>query len=118
MKGSAEIAWALENEEEYNFTPLEPAMDMVTPSKADGMLTYQEKMTQKQYEIKYQQDLKTYTEKVETHNNNRERVAGLLWNRCKVVNSTVALGRTRWLLSRSCKKHSYNTINDSKAICW
>ena len=57
-------------------------MDMITPEAKDGELTYQEKMTQKQYEIKYQQDLKTYSEKVDTYNNNHERVAGLLWNRC------------------------------------
>ena len=39
-------------------------------------------MTQKQYEMDYSQDLKMYTDKVETYINNRERVAGLLWNRC------------------------------------
>ena len=27
-KGGAEIAWALENEEDYDLTPLEPAMDI------------------------------------------------------------------------------------------
>ena len=71
-KGGAEIAWALENEEDQDFTPLEPAMMViVTPSNKDGTtLTYQEQMTQKQYEINYQQDLKTYTEKVEMYNNN------------------------------------------------
>ena len=72
----------MENEEDYDFTPLEPAMNIQLPQSDDGTLTYQELMTQKQYEIKYQQDLKIYSEKLETYHNNRERVAGLLWNRC------------------------------------
>ena len=40
---------------------------MITPNAQSGELTYQEKMTQKQYEFKYQQDLKTYSDKVETY---------------------------------------------------
>ena len=80
-KGGAEIAWALENEEEYDFTPLKPVLKLVQPVNADK-LTFQEQMTQKEYEMNYKQDLKVYTDKVEMYQNNHERVAGLLWNRC------------------------------------
>ena len=79
-KGGAEIAWALENEEEYDFSQEEPTMKIVTPKAATP--TYEERMEQKQYELKYQQQLSGYTEKIETYNNNRERAYGLLWNRC------------------------------------
>ena len=76
----------MENEEEYDFTPLKPTLQIVQPTgkddKGNETLTYQERMTQKQYEMDYSQDLKTHTDKVETYMNNRERVAGLLWNRC------------------------------------
>ena len=51
-------------------------MDMITPSAEDGKLTYQEQMTQKQHEFKYQNDLKKYSDKLETYYNNRERAAG------------------------------------------
>ena len=80
--GTAEIAWALENEKEYDFTPLKLELQIVQPTGEGGTSTYPEKMLQKQYEMDYSQDLKTYTDKVETYMNNRERVAGLLWNCC------------------------------------
>ena len=72
----------MENEKEYDFTPLKLHLQIVQPTAQDGTLSYQERMEQKQYEMDYSQDLKTYTDKVETYMNNRERVAGLLWNRC------------------------------------
>ena len=56
-------------------------MQVVVPATANAM-TYKEKMRQEQYKIKYQQDLKSYTDKIEVYNNNKERVAGILWNRC------------------------------------
>ena len=52
----------MENEEEYDFTPLKPTLQIVQPTGKDDTLTYQERMTQKQYEMDYSQDLKTYTE--------------------------------------------------------
>ena len=53
--------WALENEEEHDFTPCKPVMDMVKPVSQDK-LTVQEQMTQKQHEIKkhQQQELKSW----------------------------------------------------------
>ena len=53
-------------------------MQVVVPATANAM-TYGEKMRQEQYKIKYQQDLKSYTDKIEVYNNNKERVAGILW---------------------------------------
>ena len=55
-------------------------MKIVTPKAAKP--TYEEEQEQKQYQLKYQQQLSSYTEKIETYNNNRERAYGLLWNRC------------------------------------
>ena len=54
-KGGAEIAWALENKEEYDFGSGEPEMQVIVSATADNM-TYEEKMKQEQYKIKYQQD--------------------------------------------------------------
>ena len=75
-KGGAEIAWALENEEEHDFSQDEPTMKIVTPRGETP--TYEEEMQQKQHQLKYQQQLSSYTEKIETYNNNRERAYGLL----------------------------------------
>ena len=56
-KGGAEIVWALENEEEYDFGKEEPTMSIVTP-KAERP-NYEEEMQQKQNELKYQRELRT-----------------------------------------------------------
>ena len=77
-KGGGEIAWALENEEEYDFSQDEPTMTIVMPEKEKP--SYEEEMQQKQHQLKYQQQLSSYAEKIETYNNNRERAYGLLWN--------------------------------------
>ena len=79
-KGGAEIAWALENEEEYDFETSKPQMKMCVPVGEEE--TFQETMLNKQYELEYQQALRTYSERLEIYRNNRDRVAGLLWNRC------------------------------------
>ena len=49
-KGGAEIVWALENEEEYDFSQDEPKMTIVTP--VGNKPTYKEEMLQKQHQLK------------------------------------------------------------------